>query len=424
MSSSSQIAITGVGVVSPLGIGIDAFWTSLCARRSAVGDLGLFHGPGLPLPFGAAVADFDPKQYVRPRKSLKVMSREIQMACAAADLACEQAGHHAMPFGPERMGVLFGSEPIPCELDELVGAFRSCVVDGRFDFRLWGEKALPEFFPLWMLKYLPNMPACHIAIVQDARGPNNTICLGEVSSLLAVAEAIRVIERGNADVIVAGGAGSRIAPALWVRSGVCDYTRRAGDPAAASRPFDAERDGTVAGEGAAAFVLETVRHAEARGATILGRVLGFAGAFEPNRNGQPVVGTAIRAAITGALQNAGMTPDDIGHVSAHGASTRHDDRIEAQAIRATLGDVPVFAPKSYFGNLGPGGGAVEMAASVLALAHRQVPATLNYERPDPECPVNVVTGEGEPSRRPTALLLNHTPEGQAAAVVLGAAPAA
>lgn len=410
--------------MSPSGIGAEAFWDSLCAGRSAVGDLALFRGPQLPVTFGAEVADFDAKQYVRPRKSLKVMSREIQMACAAADLACEQAGHHAVPFDPDRMGVLFGAEPIPCDLDELIGPFRGCMVGGQFDFSLWGEKALPEFFPLWLLKYLPNMPACHVAIGQDARGPNNTISLGEVSGLLAVAEAVRVIERGHAEVIVAGSAGSRIAPPLWVRSGVFEFTRRSEHPATAIRPFDARRDGTVGGEGAAAFVLETLRHAEARGAKILGRVLGVASAFEPNRDGQPLAGTAIRAAILGALNDAGLKPDDLGHVNAHGASTRHDDKIEAQAIRATLGDVPVFAPKSYFGNLGAGSGAVEMAASVLALAHGRVPPTLNYEHPDPECPIRVVSGKGEPSRRPTALLLNHTPHGQAAAVVVGAAPAA
>ncbi len=421
MRGESEIVITGMGVVSPIGIGGDALWASLCARRSGVRDLALFQGPALPVSFGANVADFDPKQSVRPRKSLKVMSRDIQMAFAAADAACREAGHHNTPFDSERMGVLFGAEPIPCDLDELVGAFRSCIVDGRFDFRLWGEKALPEMFPLWMLKYLPNMPACHIAIAQDARGPNNSITLGDVSSLLALAEAVRVIERGQADVIVAGGASSRISPALWVRSGVFEFTRRGENPAAASRPFDADRAGAVAGEGAAAFVLETRRHAASRGATILGRVLGFAAAFEPQRDGRPRTGSAIRAAIVRALDAARLTPDDVGHVNAHGPGTYHDDRIEAQAIRATLGDVPVFAPKSFFGNLGPGGGAVEMAASIMALAHERVPPTLNYEHPDPECPVNVVCGGGEPSRRPTALLLNHTPYGQAAAVVLAAA---
>ncbi len=420
MSGGCQIVITGMGVVSPIGIGGEAVWASLRDRRSGVRDLGLFRGPDLPPPFGADVADFDPKQAVRPRKSLKVMSRDIQLAFAAADAACEQAGHQAAPFDPDRMGVLFGAEPIPCDLDELVGAFRACVASGQFDFHRWGERAFPEMFPLWMLKYLPNMPACHIAIAQDARGPNNSMTLGDVSSLLAVAEAVRVIERGHADVIVAGGASSRISPALWVRSGVFHYSRRDGDPTAASRPFDAERDGMVPGEGAAAFVLETRSHAEARGAAVLGRVLGYASAFEPTRPGQPLSGKAIRSAVTQALAYAGLRPDEIGHVNAHGMSTRHDDRIEAQAIHATLGDVPVFAPKSYFGNLGPGGGAVEMAASVLALAHGTVPPTLNYEHPDPECPVNVVGGQGAPARQPTALLLNHTPYGQAAAVVLGA----
>ncbi len=420
MSDRSRVVITGMGIVSPVGIGDEAVWTSLCERRSGIRNLALFHAPDLPPTVGADVADFDPKRYIRPRKSLKVMSRDIQLAFAAADLACEQAGHHASPFDPERFGVVLGGETIPCELDELAGAFRSCLDEGRFNFHLWGTKALPEMFPLWMLKYLPNMPACHIGIAQDARGPNNSITLGEVSSLLAVAEAVRVIERGHADVIVAGGASSRISPPLWVRSGVFEFTRRRENPAGASRPFDALRDGMVGGEGAAAFVLETRERAEARGAAVLGCILGSASAFEPSPGNCVLTGSAIRAVIVKALNHAGLTPGDVGHVNAHGASTQHDDRIEARAIRATLGDVPVFAPKSFFGNLGPGGGAVEMAASVLAIQRGWIPPTLNYEHPDPECPVHVVCGEGVPMPQPTALLLNHNPQGQAAAVVLGA----
>ena len=123
------------------------------------------------------MADFDPKQYVRPRKSLKVMSRDIQLAFAAADLACVDAGLRDHPIAPERLGVVFGAALIPGELDELIGTYRNCMIDGKFDFRRWGPAAMAELFPLWMLKYLPNMPACHIGIGQDARGPNNSITI-------------------------------------------------------------------------------------------------------------------------------------------------------------------------------------------------------------------------------------------------------
>ena len=152
-----------------------------------------------------------------------------------------------------------------------LGAYRGCTVAGEFDFRRWGHAAMAELFPLWMLKYLPNMPACHVGIAQDARGPNNSITLGDVSSLAALAEAARILERGQADAIIAGGVGARLHPAQWVRNQMLGMSRRGDAPQAASRPFDALRDGLVAGEGAAALFLETERHARTRGVPILAR---------------------------------------------------------------------------------------------------------------------------------------------------------
>ena len=198
-------------------------------------------------------------------------------------------------------------------------------------------------------------------------------------------------------------------------------SQRGGDPAAASRPFDALRDGTVSGEGAGALILETRQHAQARRARVLARILGYASAFEPRRDGQPRQGTAIRRAILAALRAAGLEPADVGFVAAHGRSTVDDDRLEAQAIRDVLGDVPVTAPKSYFGHLGAAAGALETALCVLAFQHGLVPPTLNYEHPDPQCPIHVIHGQPLPLSRPTALILGHSPHGQAVALVLGGA---
>ncbi len=269
-----------------------------------------------------------------------------------------------------------------------------------------------------MLKYLPNMPACHVGIAQDARGPNNSIVLGEVSSLAAVAEAVRVIERGAADVMIAGGTGCRLHPLVWSRRSVYEPTTWTGPPEQSCRPFDARRCGQVFGEGAAAFVLERADHAQRRGATPLVKILGFASAFEACPAGSLPQGVAIRGAIVSALEDAGLVASQVGHVNAHGLSTRHDDAIEAQAIKAVLGDVPVTAPKSFFGNLAAGTGAVEMAVSVLALRNRCIPPTLNYETPDPDCPVRVVAGATIPVETPTAIVLNHTRYGQAMALVI------
>ena len=186
---------------------------------------------------GAELSDFEPKQYVKPRKALKVMSREIQLGFSAATLAM---AHSAMATGnvdPDRLGVLFGSEMMYCHPDELTDVYRRCMVDGRFEFSRWGDAFMSQMYPLWMLKYLPNMTACHIGIAHDARGPNNTICQGEASSLLATIEATWIIQRGHADVMFVGGSGSRLSmtPLMYRCDG--NLSHRNEDPAAAFTTF-------------------------------------------------------------------------------------------------------------------------------------------------------------------------------------------
>jgi 3-oxoacyl-[acyl-carrier-protein] synthase II len=417
-----SVVITGVGVVSPIGIGREAFWTSLENRTSGVRAISTIDTQGLSIHIGGEIRDFDPKQYVRPRKSLKVMSREIQFAFTAADLAMADAGLTPSAGGgstcdPDRLGVVFGSDMIYCELDEVIEAYRACMPEGRFDFSRWAPQAMPQMYPLWLLKYLPNMPACHVAIANDARGPCNAHTLGDASSLSAVAEGFRLIERGAADCVIVGGTGFRLHPTCLTFRSRQWYSAWRGAPEEASRPFDARRSGQVPGEGAGAFILEAEEHARVRGARIMARVLAAASRFEPVYNERPVKGNAIRASIAAALVEARLSPDDIGHVNAHGFGAELHDRAEAQAIRAALGDVPVTAPKSYFGNLGAGSGAVEMAASVLTLERGEVPATLNYDQPDPECPIHVVS-QRERARAPTALMLNQATTGQALAVIV------
>jgi 3-oxoacyl-[acyl-carrier-protein] synthase II len=420
MVRTREIVITGIGIISPIGIGNEPFWGSLCAGRSGVRRLASFKGSDLPTPLGAEVADFEPQEFVRPRKALKVMSRDIQLAFAAAELATSQAGIKPGNIDPERLGIVFGADLIACELNEMINAYRACIVEGKFEFPRWGQQALAELYPLWMLKYLPNMPACHIGIAHDARGPNNSLTLAEVSSLSAITEAVRVIQRGQADAMIAGGTSSRNHPTIWVRRGAYQLSQRVEAPEAACRPFDADRDGMVHGEGAAAFLLEAREHAEARGATILARILGFAHAFEPRRPGRPLQGAAMRAAIRQALRDAQLPSSAVGHVNADGLSTTLDDQLEAQAIHETLGDVPTIAPKSFFGNLSAGAGAVELAASLLAFQKGCLPPTLNYCRPDPQCPVNVVHGQPAPLGSPVALKLNHSRVGQSVAILFAA----
>lgn len=417
ISPQREVVITGVGVVSPIGIGCEALERALAGGQSGVRRLEAFDDEEFPVRVGAEVVDFDAARYVTPRKSLKVMSRSIQLAFAAGQMAVAQANINAEQVGPERLGVVFGADMIQIEPNELINAFRSCIEDQKFEFARWSERAIGEMFPLWMLKYLPNMPACHLAIALDARGPNNTIVLAEASSLLGIAEGMHVIQRGQADVMVAGGTGSRLHPLSWVFRDNRLHSPRWDHPEQISRPFDAHRDGMVYGEGAAAFVLESRQFAAARGAKVLARIVSFASAFEACTPGLPFEGRAIRDAITRSLRAADLAPADVGHVNAHGQSTIHHDRAEARAIQDTLGDVPVTAPKSYFGNLGAGTGAVELVASLAALGSGEVPATLNYQHADPNCPINVVQAPYR-ARQKTALVLNQTAMGQSVAMVL------
>jgi 3-oxoacyl-[acyl-carrier-protein] synthase II len=419
MNPSRDVVITGVGVVSPIGIGREAYWQSLCEGQSGVGPLTVFDAGAMPVPFGAELRGFDARQYVRPRKALKVMCREIQTAFSAAMLAVEDAQFDPTKTSPERIGVVFGSQMLYGDPRELADLFQHCLIDGEFCFELFGEQFPSHLFPLHMLKHLPNMAACHVAIALDARGPNNTIVLGEVSGLLALMEACRVLQRGTTDVMIVGAAGSRICLTAWMYRGDLNLSHRGDDPAAASRPFDADRDGMVNGEGAAALILETRLHAEARGANILAEVCGFGISMDTGHEGAASRSAAIRRSMQSALESSGIHPDQLSHVNAHGLSTPFDDAQEATAIQQLLGAAPVTAPKSYFGNLGPAGGLVELVASVLGLAQWLVPKTLNYKTPDSRCPVNVVSEQPLPTSNRYALKLNHSGTGQTAALVIG-----
>lgn len=416
-----EVVITGLGVVSPIGIGREAFWAALDAGRSGIREVpALAQARDVPLRLAGMFTDFDAKQYVQPRKTIKVMCREIQAAYAAAMIAMQDASLVKDQFDPQRMGVVLGSEMFYGDMDELLDSYRHSMHDGVFDAGDWTPNAMKDLFPLWMLKYLPNMPACHIGIVNDARGPNNTIVQGGTSSLLAIHEAAMVIERGHADVMLSGGSGARITFSGALFRGWKHLTLWQGEPAAALKPFDRRRDGGLYGEGDAVLVLESREHAVARGAKILARIAGFASRNEPGTRGYTITGKAIRSSISAALKSANMTPADIGHVNANAGGLPVADKIEAQAIQAEVGDLPVTAPKSFFGDLGASSGAVEMLASVLALQHGRVPRTLNYQETDPECPVNVIRDESLAVEKKVALVLSQNDFGGAAAMVITA----
>ena len=244
------------------------------------------------------IRDFDAKKFVANRKGLKVMSRNAQLGIAASSLACRDAAIAAGKLDPERFGVVLGADGICSPIQESETTYGVCLVDGRFDFQLWGTKGMDASFPLGFLRVLPNMVASHVSIAQDARGPNNTIHEGEISSLLAVIESASVIQRGMADVMLAGGASRQIHQLDFLRRlTMGNLSPRYEEPASVVRPFDARRDGYVWSEGAAVLVLESRRHAESRKAKVLARVKGWA----------PLSGRERRKA-EGERRNSGLPP--------------------------------------------------------------------------------------------------------------------
>jgi 3-oxoacyl-[acyl-carrier-protein] synthase II len=420
MSSLSRRAVlTGVGIVNPLGLNTAAYWEALLAGRSGIRPIRAFDTSKLPTRIGGEVQGFDAKRYIakEDRKSIKLMARGIQLAVAAAQLAMDDCGVDRERLDPTRFGVEFGAGLLATELDELAVAAQASAncQPGLVDLERWGEQGLSTIPPTWMLKYLPNMLACHVSILHNAQGPNNSITESEVSGLLALGEAFRVLGRDQADFFLVGGADSKLNPLSLVRQCLFGPLTRSNDPPEkACRPFDRRRDGSVLGEGAGVLVLEELGHARRRGARIYAELVGFGAAFDRHHDGRGVA-RAARA----ALADAGIGPQDVDHVNAHGLSTQHADAWEAAGLAEVFGPGgrPVFDPKSYFGNLGAGCGTSELAASVLALHHGVVPATLNYEEPDPACPVAVI-------RRPQAVVGRHvlkitfTEMGQCAAAVL------
>lgn len=440
MTSSSasprRVAITGIGIISPLGSSPSELWDALSAGRSGVVRCRTLPAESAKLPlryagecgqFTGDIDDFgsiDKTKQKSIRKALKMMCRETQMAVAAAELALADAGIAEGVLEPERSGVVLGSDYMLTMPEDYVDGMRKCTGEqGEFDYEEWGDDGLGQMNPLWMLKYLPNMPASHIAIINDLRGPNNSLTLREASSNMAIGEAFTTIARGHADAMLAGATGTRILPMQAIHTMQTEHLATEDcDPAAACRPFDKNRLGMVAGEGAGVVMLEEWDKATARGATIYGEVVGLGSSLVADRELRGDTERALASAIAACLQSADLDASDLGHINAHGLATAGSDPAEAAALHATLGGagktVPVAALKSYFGNLGAGSGVVELAGSLLALKHDKLPAVLNYAQPDPACELNVSTGDQSPGS--SLLNLSVTPQGQASVLAVRA----
>lgn len=429
-SSARDVVITGIGIVSPLGIGRSAFWSSIQSGRTGLKRVELSSYVGTPDCIGGEVSDFTDetakKEHLKTvRKSLKVMCREIQMGVASALQAMDDAGLPTGSVAPDRIGVDFGanlmSTPPEGLLDAAIKASELSGDSRRFVYDMWGAGRFDGMEPLWLLRYLPNMPGCHIGIALDARGPNNSITHDEASGGLVIAEACNSIRRNRADVMVTGSTGTRLHTVKVCHSNHWD--KLADGPAESRvRPFDRSRNGEALAEAACTLILEAREHAEARGAKILGTILGSGSSTVAAKDGTVDEAAAIALASSAAISRSGLSPDEIGHINACGSGNPVRDQLEAAGLHRVFGarasSVPVTAVKSYMGSAGSGSALCELAASLLSLQHGLIPKTLNFSTPDATNALNVVHGEHQSAPNGLFLKTSVTRVGQASAVVV------
>jgi len=431
--SERGVVITGLGVVSPGGLGIEELFDGVLSGRRAVKHIDLFDAASFPCRIAGQLDGFSAGKYVPKtyRKAVKVMARDIEIAVAAAGLAVRDAGITSIGIDAEnadvdsaRLGCNVGAGLICADLNELGSAVNTAVTDGKFDFQVWGREGMNNLTPLWLLKYLPNMLACHVSIIHGAKGPSNTITCGEASGLLAVGEATRTIARGAADVVIAGGAESKLDPMGLLRQSLLGRLTTSGneDPASACRPFDAGHAGTVIGEGGGLLILEESDRAAGRGARAYAEVAGFGAACDPEALDHFGPGTGgLAPAVKAALKDAGIGPEQVDLVVAQGTAVPAEDVAEANALHQALGEraasVPVVSLTGAIGDLFAGAGGVNLAVAAMALHKQTIPPAVNCEKVDDACRVKVPT-EAAAARLGYALCESFTAGGQSAAVVL------
>ena len=393
--SSRRVVITGLGAVTPIGNTVSTYWSGLQSGTNGVAPITLFDASKHACRFGAEVKDFDPTGVLDPKET-KRWDRFCQFGVVAAKEALAQSGLEITDANRQRIGVIIGSG---------VGGLltmetQAHVLEGKGPGRV---------SPFTVPMMIPNMATGLAAIALGAQGPSSAVATACAAGSNAIGDAFRLLQQGHADAMVCGGAESAITPL-----GVAGFASakalsfRNDDPATASRPFDAERDGFVIGEGAGILVLETLEHAQARGAKILGEVVGYGMTCDAHHITSPIPGGLGGArAMSLALADAGLESNDIDYVNAHGTSTPANDSNETAAIKTALGEramaIPVSSTKSMTGHLLGGSGGIEAVAAVLALQNGVVPPTINHQNPDPACDLDVVPNQAREQIISTAL---------------------
>lgn len=434
--SRRRVVITGLGVASSIGIGWEEFWQSLCEQKVGIRPLDSYDVSKFACRVGCAVGPYRiskhlPRSY---RKAAKLMGRDIELAVVAADYAVRDSGLITKAIDPDnpqvdpaRLGTNLGAGLMDLDLDEIGPATRASLGDdGHFGYKLWGERGMEQLTPLWLLKFLPNMLACHISIIHDAQGVSNTILTGEISTHQALGEAYHTVAEGVVDVSIAGGAKSKLEPLGFLRMELLGRLNTSSNenPSQACMPFSTGRAGSVPAESGAVFILEELGHAQARGAKIYAEIGGVAATHQGKNTHQlqPSVEGLARA-IRQALGVAGVGAEDVDLVIPHGVGGVEEDLAEARGIRMGLGEekgtsVPVLPIQGAVGNSDAGVGGPAIASATLAISEDIIPAASNCPEPCPQCGLNISQANKADAGVDVVLALGHTIGGQSAALVL------
>ncbi|MHB0999480.1 MAG: beta-ketoacyl-ACP synthase II [Armatimonadota bacterium] len=377
-----RVVITGMGCVTPVGTGTENFWNSILDGVCGIGPITHFDASEHSTRIAAEVKDFDPEAYME-KKEAKRMDRFTQLSVAASRLAIEDSGYDINDDNAERVGVLIGSG---------IGGTETWWDQQTIILEKGPRRVSALFVPM----LISDMAAGMVSILFGAKGPNLAVTTACATGTHAIGEAYHIVKRGDADVMIAGGSEAAISPLAM--AGFCSakaMSTRNDDPLHSSRPFELNRDGFVMGEGAGTIILESLDSALARGAKIYGEVTGFGMTGDAYHITQPSPGgDGAARSMAMALRNAGIKPDDVDYINAHGTSTDANDKLETAAIKTVFGDaaykVAISSIKSMTGHLLGAGGAVEAIACLCAIRDSIVPPTINYETPDPECDLDYV----------------------------------
>jgi 3-oxoacyl-[acyl-carrier-protein] synthase II len=418
--TTERVVITGMGIVCPLGNDIETLWQAILAGKSGVAKTTIFDASTFPTAFGAEVKDYDFAKYTKNPQLHEHSNRGSGFVIGAAVAACEQAGIDVETAEPadqidrSRLGIYLGAGEGSVDND----VFFAAILEGwdadkdEMDWGRWAQVAFSRMNVMRELEQEPNMPAAHIAMLTGARGPTSSCLTACAASTQAVGEAMMMIRRGDADIIIAGGAHSMIHPlGLTGFNRLTALSTRNDNPQTASRPFSASRDGFILGEGAAILILESLSSAKKRGVEILAEVIGYGSSSDAFRvTDMHEEGRGAIQAITAALADAGISYKDVDYINAHGTSTMENDSIETRAIKTVFKaeaiNTPVSSVKSMFGHLIGAAGAAELITCVLAIRDNTLPPTMNLIEPDPQLDLDYVPNK--PRKAPVSVAMNES----------------